>query len=504
MANSKTVSAATPGKDVKQNVSKEYYEEYLKQRFADSQEAFKRLRDFTKNSTRNVGTFDKEVLRSYFQNIVSNESRLRNLSWYLFYRSQVYARLVLYFSNMFVLYARSVIPNHDLTKTNNPTKTLKSFQETIDEVDKMRLQQEFYPIFVTNFIQDVSYNVWIEDDDGVFVLPWPADSARITGKYMTGEFAYAVDATYLRSHQELIEYFPEPFEQIYRDYESTGEKWQPMPEEFSLCTKYRSEDIETALGPLMPMANSLVNLLDLEDIQAVAAEQEIYKLIWYELETIDGTDTPDDWKIDPDLAVDYFNKMVDEAIPPNMSAAIVPGKLNEISFPDSTASDTTKVAKATETVLNTAGGAEVLNGSTINNTYAFKLATQVNTEYAISSLLPQVQSWVNHRLQLVLSDPCKVKFFPVSVYTLPDYKEQLLTAAQNGFPTIFAYGACNGYSEKDIISLNNMEANILGLTDIFKPLSTSYTQSTNEGGRPKTPDDELSDSGDRTRDTAAE
>lgn len=503
MANSKTVSTAAPDRDSKAEFVKKYSDEYLKQRFADSQEAFKRLRDFTKGSTRNIGVFDKETLRGYFQNIVSNEARLRNLSWYLFYRSQVYSRLVLFFSNMFVLYCRSVIPNHDLTKSENPSKVLKSFQETVDELDKMRLQQEFYPIFVTNFIQDVSYNVWFEDDDGVFVFPWPADYARIIGKYMTGDLAYAVDASYLRSHQELIEYFPEPFQEIYNNWQSTGEKWQPMPEEFSLCTKYRIEDLETIYGPLMPMSNSLINLLDLEDIQAVAAEQEIYKLIWYELETLDSTDVPDDWKVDPSLAVDYFNKMVDEAIPPNMSAAIVPGKLNEISFPDSTASDTTKVMKATETVLNTAGGAEVLNGSTINNTYAFKLATQVNTEYAISSLLPQVQSWVNHRMQLMLSDPCKVKFFPVSVYTLPDYKEQLLTAAQNGFPTILAYGACNGYSEKDTIALNNLESDILGLVDIFKPLSTSYTQSSDDVGRPKTPDDELSDSGDRSRDTAA-
>lgn len=113
-----------------------------------------------------------------------------------------------------------------------------------------------------------------------------------------------------------------------------------------------------------------------------------------------------------------------------------------------------------------------------------------------------MQSWVNHRLQLVLSDPCKVKFFPVSVYTLPDYKEQLLTAAQNGFPTIFAYGACNGYSEKDVIALNNLEVDILSLADKFRPLSTSYTQS--NVGRPTTPDDELSESGDRSRDTAAE
>jgi len=127
MANSTEVSKAAPEKMSKAEFVKQYSDEYLKQRFADSQDAFKKLRDFTKNSTRNVGVFDKETLRGYFQNIVSNEARLRNLSWYLFYRSQVYARLVLFFSNMFVLYCRSVIPNHDLTKTNNPTKTLKSF-----------------------------------------------------------------------------------------------------------------------------------------------------------------------------------------------------------------------------------------------------------------------------------------------------------------------------------------------------------------------------------------
>jgi len=121
-------------------------------------------------------------------------------------------------------------------------------------------------------------------------------------------------------------------------------------------------------------------------------------LIYYELKVLDGTDQPDDWQIDPDLAIKYFNKMVDEAIPDNISAAIVPGELHEISFPNTAASDINKVMNATEAVLNTAGGSEILNGSTINNTYAFRMASIANTEYAISSLLPQTQSWVNHFL----------------------------------------------------------------------------------------------------------
>lgn len=152
MATKKQVSTGTPTRQEKAEFAHKYSEEFLRQRFADSQEAFKRLRDFTKNSNKNIGVFDKETLRSYFQNIIGNEARLRNLSWFLFYRSQVYARLCIFFSNMFALYCRSVIPNYDMTKANNPNKILKSFQESVDELDKMRLQQEFYPIILTCFV----------------------------------------------------------------------------------------------------------------------------------------------------------------------------------------------------------------------------------------------------------------------------------------------------------------------------------------------------------------
>ena len=65
--------------------------------------------------------------------------------------------------------------------------------------------------------------------------------------------------------------------------------------------------------------------------------------------------------------VEYFNRMLNEALPDYISAAMVPGKLDTISFTDSQkTTDTSKIATATETVLNTAGGAEILNGKSIN------------------------------------------------------------------------------------------------------------------------------------------
>lgn len=69
MATKETVSKAAP----RAEFAKKYSEDFLKQRFADSKEAFKRLWDYTKKPNRSIGVFDKELLRGYFQNIASNE-----------------------------------------------------------------------------------------------------------------------------------------------------------------------------------------------------------------------------------------------------------------------------------------------------------------------------------------------------------------------------------------------------------------------------------------------
>ena len=466
----------------------------------------KQLRDIGKTYRKTINTFDKEKLRQYLQNIGSNEKNLRALSWYLLYRSHIYFRIIHFFSEMFCLDCRSIIPKYDLVKENNPDKVLKSYQNTLDAVSAMRLQQEFFPPIFTCFVQDIYYGIYLHDDTGVFHMQLPADYCKINGKFMTGDFSYVFDISWIRSRQELLEYLPEVFEEAWRNYESTGEKWQTLPPEIQVCMKFRSEDYELIVPPFTGIFNSIINLSDLEDVQAAGDEASVYKMLWYELETISGSKTIDDWKIDPDLAIPYYDKF-EESVPDYIATAIIPGQIHEIDFDDDKASDTTKVAKATEQVLNTAGGAEILNGATINNTYAFKMASIANTEFAISSLLPQIQSWVMRMLGYENANDCKVRFMPISVYTKADYREQLLSSGQYGLPTKLAINTLNGFNEKDTLSLNYVEEELLHLSDKLVPLNSSYTQSGNDDGytsevgqgRPKKDEGDLSDSGERSR-----
>lgn len=61
-----------------------WYEKNKKniENYEAASDAIKQLRDITKTTTKNISTFSKETLRTYLQNIGSNEKNIRNLSWY--------------------------------------------------------------------------------------------------------------------------------------------------------------------------------------------------------------------------------------------------------------------------------------------------------------------------------------------------------------------------------------------------------------------------------------
>ena len=499
-----TTAPSTENKQPTANAMREWYEKNKKhiENFASSEAALKNLRDVTKTATKTVSAFSKSSLRTYLQNIGSNEKNLRNLSRYLFYRCHAYYRLIMYNATMFDLKCRTVIPQYDLVKTPNVQKTLKSYQETLVMLDEMNLQYEFLKMLTIAFREDVAYGcAYYTEGEGLFILPLDSDFMRIDGVYPTGNLSASMDVTYFRSRQFELEAWGEPFQSMYRAYESTGVKYQNLPPEYCVVLKSRPEDWETVVPIFSGMLNSIINLIDLEDIQAIADEQEIYKMIWLEMETLTGADTADEWKVDPTIMIEYFNRMISEALPDYISAAIVPGKLDHISFDSTKVNDTNKISKATETLFNSSGGAQILNSSTISGTTAFTAAIKADTELAISMMLPQIQGWTNMFLGQHLSNPCDVIFHEVSAYTKDEFKKGLYQDFQFGLPLKLTLNAFNGFSERQTLAMNFLEIDCLGLNEKFIPPQSANTQSgsSNTGGAPKKDSGELTDDGEASR-----
>lgn len=514
MANKSTLSkknSATSSSNKKQPTAAEMRKWYAKNKntienFEKAKEALQ-LVDPKKSSNKTFNTFSKEKLRTYMKNPLTNYKNLRNLSKYLYYVSQAYRRLVHYYANIPDLRYRSVIPRIDLNKGFDVNNDMKSYYDTLMFIDELPLCTEFYKLLIKAWVEDASFGVAYFTDKGngrydMFILPLPSDYCVITGLYSDGSIAFDFDMTYFNSKQELIDWWGYPFDQMYKEYQkdTRNNRYQPVPDDVSVALKVNLDTPDQILMPFMGMFSSLISLNDLVEISAVADEQEIYKLLSIKIPLI-NSDSPDDFAVDPETAIDYYNRLVD-SLPDYTNAVLLPGlDVEDVSFDSNKINEVSKVEKATKEIFGSAGGGQVLHNTNISGSTGLKLAIKTDEMQALKPLLGEIEAITNRLISYQLNNASKIKFLEVTKYTSEEYKDSLIKSMNYGLPFAMTIGSMSGYSEVDLIAMANVN-NTLNIESLFRPMATASTRSSEDssGGAPVKSDTEISDSGEDTRD----
>lgn len=498
----------------------------IKEQYAQEQERQKRnydnakdaavkyLRDIQKAiKNRDIATTDRERVKEYLTgNIGGRGKELIKASRYLYYRSQIYHKLVHFYADMYCLECRNVTPPYDFVNPMDSKKALKQFGDTLDFLDIMNLKNNFNEVLINLWIEDASFNLFFHDDTGALFYRVEPEECIFDSKYMDGPgLGFAMDMSKWKSpaRQKLIEQLGSPLKEMWNEYQKNiNVKYIHVPDKYSAAFKLRFDLWDTIIPPIIAMFMQLANLNDLVDIQADADELSIFKLIYYPLKILDGGKT-DDFEVTPDLALDYFNRMVEDALPSNVSAAPIPGdELKVIDFSNDTTKDIDRVEQSQSQILGSAGGAGALLDAqrAINNTALINAALKNETAYALSSILPQIESFTNRMLKYNVSSPCHVSYFPVSIHTKEDYRKTLLEANQYSFSMRLAYSTLLGFTERETLAALHFEQDVLGLHELMRyPLQSSYTMAGEEEkgevgqGAPEKDPETLSPSGDRSR-----
>jgi hypothetical protein len=285
---------------------------------------------------------------------------------------------------------------------------------------------------------------------------------------------------------------------MYKEYQNaTGysAKWVKMPDEYAMCFKVNSEDYLTPLPPYMTLFDSIINLEDLKEITAVADAQQIYKLICFKMPLIDGSKQVDDFAVDADTCIEYFLKVKD-VLPDYTDAILSPMEADTITFDDDQATDVNKIENSSKNIYK-ASGHSILADQ--DGTTAVTASLIADGKYAMGTLLPQTEGWINRMLSMNVTNPSRVRLLEVTEYTKENYKASLIKDMNYGLPMIMTLGSLNGFSESEIIGLATINR-ALGIDELLKPMATASTQSPdNTGGRPKneTPTDESEESEDK-------
>lgn len=511
MASTKTTKKKNPvsTNSSKQPTAKEirdWYNKYSDQiAFAERSKDALQLIDTTKNSSKSFTIFSKEKFRQYMRNPLVNAKNLRDLSRYLYYRSHVYRRIINYHANMIDLNARSVIPLVDIIKGVDETKMLKVYYETLLMLEGMNLPLALLPSYVIAWREDVFYGCAYYDDDGTFfILPMPADYCKITSVYPGGDYGFDMDMSYFRNRQELLELWGEPFQSMYRQFETGGNsaKFVPMPDENCVCFKVNNDSFDDVLPPFLALFDALISLEDLKDVVNIAQEQDIYQLLAFTLPMLKNADGVDEFAVDPDTAIAYYNRALEE-LNEYTNAILTPVPVEAINFTKDKTGEVNRIEEATKNIMLSSGGSQVLAGGT--GSTSVNLSMKADENYALSSLLPQTEAWLNRFISYHIKDAAKVKFMEVTAYTKDEFKNSLRQDATYGLPVKLELNALNGFSALETISKAHLEK-ALGLTELFVPLQSSNTQDTGnlsnpEGGRPTKSDGEISEDGEKSRDT---
>lgn len=477
--------------------------------YSKAEQMLLQLKDPNKGYSSSISSYDRKKIRDYLKAPSNNEVNLRNAARYLFFRSQIFFRIIVLYSSIWDLRCRKVIPNYDISKKPNISKTLKAYNSTLNKLDIYNIHGNIYNVLIHCYLEDICYSLFFRDDSGSMFYILDPDECKIIGRYHTGDLGFAIDMSKWKSDkkQKLIEWLGSPLKEMWEEYQKNPTaKWVKVPDEYAACFKFRIEDLNAIIPPFAPLLQRLAGLNDLEDIQAIADEQSIYKLLLVPMKVLSGAKRSDDFQVSPDLMIKYFDKMVENALPDYVAAAPIPGDgVDVIDFTKSSADkDVDRLEQSQSTLLATAGGGAVLNANNINNTAAFNAWLKAESEFAISSLMPQIEGFTNRMLSLDVPSPCKVEYFEITIFTKEELKKSLLESCQYSFSNRLAYNTLNGISEKDTLAMDFLETEVLKLpSKMINPLQSSYTtsnsQTSSEGGRPRSEDDQVSDGADRMR-----
>lgn len=488
-------------------------EERLKQFAAEVEKAVKLIDLESPNTYKTYQSFNKDNLRAAMQNPLTdaNQRTLRKLVQYLYYLSFPLRRIIAYYASQIDMTAYTAIPNVSMVEDYDENEILENYESVLKQLKRMNLSAGMYDAMVTAWREDCVYlySYYDEGDEAdinSFVnIIMDGDYCKISSTNYDGTFNYAFDFSFFSGANSIyLEYWDKEFTTKYNAYQSDNTlRWQELDPNRAVCFKVNSDQIDRVIPPFAALLEDVIDITDLKSITNVKDELSAYKLLVAQIETLNSSKEVNDFSVDLDTCVKFYNK-INQLLPPGLGIVLSPMPIDYIDLKTDSTEETNRIADSMSNLFANAG-TPILDNQIVNNNTGIKNALLADTLLAQKSLLPQIEAWVNRMLDVLIpNNGIRVEYMPdVSPYNKSEKIKEMKEAATLGVPgAAMKYSVLLGISPLDSYSFNILEHKILKIQDNWIPLSTSYTKSgtSDTGGAPTKDDDELSDEGAASRD----
>ena len=472
---------------------------------------FKKLEDLL---VQNVGKtvsktyiqYTKENLMQYMQSPSRNLNNIRQVSQYLYRISPNYKMLINYYATM-PLYSYNVVyRNKDWNKTLVAKKFTADYQNICTRLQNMKINSLSSKVIAT-CMRDGIYCGFTYDDgkNSFFVDDLDPQYYKIADITDNNTYIVKFDASFFDSgdnkdflygvNNDGEGTWDKVFVEGYEAYKNLGNdyRWFELPPERTICV-ICGEDPITPLPFFTTVFQSLLDLMDYQDLIRNKTELENTVLLLSKIPLLSSTKEVNDFAVDLDL-VRLTQQMIDEVAPSLVATAFTPCEVEPVFFHNKDQVDDTNIyINAVKNLFASLGLSPALFGEADTNT-GLRLSIKVDESlmyYQMSKLEANIQRYI----KLNISESFNFHYHKVTVFSQDEYLDQLRDQATLGInPLEYATVLKTPY---ELMNCTYME-NALDVTSLWKPLSSSYTATDNEGGGVTVKDDDLSEEGERTR-----
>lgn len=439
--------------------------------------------DIGKKATRTYTQFTKENYRSYIQNPASNEKNIRDMSNFLYRASMPYRRFINYLSDIPLFYW-NLTPQLDFTSSISGDKILKNYYKILQLLENMEMPHEFRKVLNTVIREGVFYGFIYQDKNSFFIHRLDPDYCRIV-EIEAGCFNFAFDFSYFAKNQTYLEYFDPYFTTLYNIYQkdTTGQRWQLLDPARTICIKTDPDNVDEILPMLIGIFEALIDLIDARTLQRSKDEIQNYKLIVQKIPYFDDTKEVDDFSLDIETALKFYQRLAD-VVPEAVGIALSPMDIETVDFkPDDNSNDL--LAASMNSVFDESGLSRLLFNS--NSTGSVGLDASVKTDVAwVWKIVECLERWVQRYIMYNTTGNNRYFFeiLRVDIFNRDTASDHELSLASSGVPNKLKLAAVSGMNPYEVLSTGIFENEVLQLHTKWIPLQTSYTMSDNTSDTP--------------------
>ncbi len=460
--------------------------------------AVNRMNYTDKKKKQSVINYDIDTINKWMNNPVQYDQQLRTLSQYFYNVSSLYKLIVRYMALM-PTYSYTVVPT-DMPEKVDKAKLKKQYMKTLSYIDRLNLKHEMIKAMIISFREDAFFGYEHESKDSYFIQQLDAKYCRISS-IEDGVYNFAFDFAYFDSNRDELEFFPKEFKTKYNTFKANKERWIELDANKTVCFKVNSDFLYN-LPPFATMFQSIVDLDEYKAIKKARAKNDNFMAFIQKIPLDEKNPDINKFLIDLDLAMTFHN-MASDTLPEGVGVITSPMDIEAVKT-EKGKTDSDLVSEAYREAFKDAGVSEFLFNSDKNTSVG--LAKSINTdEQVVFAMLRQIERWVNRKLKNLSGVyKFKINMLDITVFNRDEQHKKYLESAQYGIPVVLEIGATLGLTPLDFMNKVTLESDILGLTDILKPLQSSFNKLDDEGGRPAKSDSEISDSGQKNKDKGSD